>query len=105
MISQRTWRATGLITLGLCAVMAWYGSEPGVTSLEPGFLIIYWLVFGLSFLISLYMAFLDMRYIRLQYKLGEKELFEDTLGSEDFRTALRGERERDGDRADSNKHS
>lgn len=68
--------------------MAWYGTEPGVTSLTPAYLLAYWAVFLISLLVALYMALLDLRYIRYLYSQSEKELFEDTLGSEEFRTAL-----------------
>ncbi len=74
--------------------MAWSGTRPGVTSLEPVYQIAYWGLFLVSLLVALYMALLDLRYIRMQYTLGEKELFEDTLGSEEFRTALREARTR-----------
>lgn len=77
--------------------MAWSGTRPGVTSLDPVYQIAYWGLFLLSLLVALYMALLDLRYIRMQYSLGEKELFEETLGSEEFRTALRGARTRDRD--------
>ncbi len=74
--------------------MAWSGTRPGVTSLEPVYQIAYWGLFLVSLLVALYMALLDLRYTRMQYSLGEKELFEDTLGSEEFRTALRKTRTR-----------
>jgi len=48
----------------------------------------YWGLFLLSLLVTFYMVLLDFRYIRLMYIQGEKELFEETLGSEEFRRAL-----------------
>jgi hypothetical protein len=48
----------------------------------------YWGIFFLSLLVTLYMVLLDLRYIRLMYVREEKDLFEDTLGSEEFRQAL-----------------
>ena len=75
--------------------MAWSGTRPGVTSLDPVYQIAYWGLFLVALLVALYMALLDLRYIRMQYSLGEKELFEDTLGSEEFRTALRQARTQD----------
>lgn len=50
---------------------------------------VYWSVFLLFLLLAVYVALLDLRYTRMQYSHGERELFEDTLGSEEFRTALR----------------
>jgi hypothetical protein len=69
--------------------MAWCGTKSGVTSLAPVYQIVYWCVFLLLLLLALYMALLDLRYIRMLYSEGEKDLFEDTLGSEEFRRALR----------------
>ncbi len=49
---------------------------------------VYWGCFFLALLVTLYMVLLDFRYIRLMYLHGERQLFEETLGSEDFRKAL-----------------
>lgn len=84
--------------------MAWGGTQAGVTRLAPVAQLVYWGVFLIALLIALYMALVDLRYTRMQYSMGEKELFEETLGSEDLRTALRERRpsapERDGPHAD-----
>lgn len=88
-MTQRTWRTAGLVSLGLCGVLAWYGTKPGVTNLGAVALAAYWGVFLLALFVTVYMVLLDLRYIRLQYSLGEKALFEDTLGSEELRRALR----------------
>lgn len=88
-VNQRTWRTIGVVALALCCMLAWYGVKPGVTSQPLQILAVYWGVFLLSLLITLYMVLLDLRYIRLLYLQEEKELFEDTLGSEEFRRALR----------------
>ena len=39
--------------------------------------------------VALYIVLLDVRYIRMQYHLGKREIFRKTLGSEEFRRALR----------------
>jgi hypothetical protein len=84
--NQRIWRGVGTISLLVAALMAWYGIE----LLERGgstiFFLIYWGIFGISLFLSLYMALLDYRYIRLQFKLAEREAFHDTLGTESFRS-------------------
>jgi hypothetical protein len=89
LFNQRTWRRIGLASLAVCGAMAWGGTRSGVTHLGPLALLAYWGVFLAALLVALYMALIDLRYIRLQYSLGEKELFEETLGSEELRTALR----------------
>ena len=69
--------------------MAWGGTKPGLTNLPPIAQLGYWGVFLITLLVALYMALIDLRYVRLQYSLGEKELFEETVGSEELRSALR----------------
>lgn len=74
--------------------MAWYGTQPGVTRLAVPMQIAYWGIFLLALLSAVYVALLDLRYIRLQYTLGERELYNDTLGAEELRTALSDNREK-----------
>lgn len=69
-------------------MLAWYGVKPAVMQLGWPLLGAYWGLFLLSLLVTLYMVLLDFRYIRLMYLQGEKALFEETLGSEEFRRAL-----------------
>ena len=88
-VSQRTWRAIGLFSLAVCGVMAWYGAKPGMRELTWNVLAVYWGIFLLALLVTLYMVLLDFRYIRLMYLQEEREIFEDTLGDEEFRKALR----------------
>ena len=84
--------------------MAWCGTRSAITGLDPVYQFAYWGVFLAALLVALYMALLDLRYVRMQYSLGEKELFEDTLGSEDFRTVLRNAREPHPDREDGHRN-
>jgi len=51
--------------------------------------IAYWIVFLVGLLVAVYCAFLDLRYIRVQQAIAERELFRETLGEESFRKALR----------------
>lgn len=74
--------------------MAWYGAQPGVTRLGVPLQIAYWGIFTLALLTAVYVALLDLRYIRLQYTLGERELYNDTLGAEELRAALSNSREK-----------
>jgi hypothetical protein len=43
----------------------------------------------------MYVVLLDIRYIRLVYRLGQRDIFQHTLGSEEFRRALREAHERE----------
>ena len=81
--------------------MAWSGTKSGVTRLDPAFQVAYWVIFLLVLLLAIYVALLDLRYVRMQYSQGEKDLFEDTLGSEEFRTALRDASSAPSDQQDS----
>jgi len=49
---------------------------------------LFWLFWLLLLLIALYCVLLDIRFLRLQFSLHERELYEETLGSEQFRKAI-----------------
>ena len=49
---------------------------------------IYWGVFVILFLVSVGLAFWDMRYVRTQYAIEKREVFRQTLGDEEFRRCL-----------------
>lgn len=49
---------------------------------------VYWGSFFLLLLISVYIAFVDIRYVHLRYQLEQRKLFQETLGDEVFRKAL-----------------
>jgi hypothetical protein len=102
LFSQRHWRTTGMVTLGVACLMAWYGSRRGFLENEPTYLMAYWGIFALFIVIAVYMALIDIRYIRMEYKMGERALFEDTLGEESFREELRKARGHSGDTDDKN---
>lgn len=75
--------------------MAWYGSEhlhtPGYSLTFWG---VYWAIALLLLAIAIYMVLIDLRYLRLQFKLAEREVFLETLGSEEFRREIRQAQER-----------
>lgn len=88
LLSQRHWRTFGLVSLATCGVMAWFGTRPGFAENGRNFVVVYWGVFLLSLLATLYMVLLDFRHIRMDYKLRERALFKDTLGNETFRREM-----------------
>ena len=73
--------------------MAWYGSGTGFSDYGLRVAAIYWGLFGLAFLVTLYMVLLDFRYIRMEYKIEERSLFSDTLGNPELREEIRKARE------------
>ncbi len=73
----------------LCAAMAWFGVDIIRSDAGPVFLLVYWSVFLVLLLVALYIVMLDIRYIRLEYALGEREIFRSTFESEEFQQALR----------------
>lgn len=89
LINQRMWRIVGGIAILACVFMAWYGGENLSRNHSPMFLLIYWGIFMLLLLVAMYVVLLDIRYIRLQYTLGARDIFDNTLGSEEFRKAIR----------------
>lgn len=92
-MNQRRWRIVGGITLGACALMAVLG--PRVDPRESVALFFaYWLVFLVLLIVSLYLAFVDFRYIRLQARAEERRIFLETLGNEEFRKQIRDAQEK-----------
>ncbi len=116
MLNQSMWRKAGAVTIALAALMAVYAVAGGVlrdsiihmanlVSEEASgqvaasrpllFCLIYWLIFSLVILISLYFAVLDVRFIRLQYALEKRALINQGL-SEAVAGRNRGEADKGG---------
>ncbi|MCH7910580.1 MAG: hypothetical protein IIB38_13315 [Candidatus Hydrogenedentes bacterium] len=108
MLDQKMWRTWGAIAVLGAGGMAWYAVTADIlrdtvahlatrsmeevtevaTQTSLTFCLAYWFVFMLLILASFYAAFLDIRYLRLQYAVGKRELLRDTLDDEEFRKAL-----------------
>lgn len=93
MISQRRWRVIGGLALASSAAMMIFSLQ--IEALRNSQLLFwaYWLVFLVCLIIAVFCAFLDLRYIRMQQAIAERELFRETLGEESFRKALRARQE------------
>lgn len=89
LITQRNWRIAGGVILACGAAMAWYGVDFVRQGYPSWFLLAYFGVFLVLLLAAFYIVILDIRYIRLQYVLRQREIFRSTIGSEEFRRALR----------------
>lgn len=109
MITQRQWRIAGGVTLALTSAMALFAvatdllhnsamlivalsSEEVAEAAEPiaGWpLALFWGVFALLIAFALYLAAVDIRYIRLQYAEERRSILRDTLQEETFRETLR----------------
>lgn len=88
-MEQKHWRIAGGITLGLSIVMALIGVNWTTLKDSPGVFFFFWgSVFGLLG-ITLLIAFIDLRYVRLQFQAGQRDAFKSTLGDENFRVALK----------------
>ncbi|MDQ1256299.1 MAG: hypothetical protein QG656_895, partial [Candidatus Hydrogenedentes bacterium] len=74
------------------ALMAWKGADIGFERPSLLFLLGYWTLFLALLIAAGYTAVLDVRYIRLQYQLGRREVFLQTLGNEEFRKLVRAAR-------------
>lgn len=68
--------------------MAWWGPHTVVWMQSPITFFGYWGLLMLLLAITLYIVVLDIRYIRLQYLLGQRDLLRQTLEDEAFRRAL-----------------
>lgn len=88
MISQRHWRTVGLLAIMGAALLAWNGAEQFNAPQSTLYLLGYWGLFLLLLVVAVYTAVLDLRYIRMQYALGQRELFQQTIEDEAFRAAL-----------------
>jgi len=82
------WRILCACTTAGAAFMAWNGAQLPLAQLSPQYLVLYWGSFFVLLLVSVYIAFVDIRYIHLRYQLEQRELFRETLGDETFRKAL-----------------
>lgn len=118
LLNQSTWRRAGAVTIVLAALMAVYGVVGGVlrdsvihmarifsdqvgeeSTADSSFLFcsIYWIFFVLLILSSLYMAILDVRFIRLQFALEKHALMKQSLGNATLMHKLRQEETLDED--------
>lgn len=105
LLNQSNWRRVGIATLALTALMAVYAVVGGIlrdsviymarmfseqvaeeTTAGSSFLfcLLYWIIFMLLVLSSLYLAVLDIRFIRLQFALGKQSLMKESLGNATF---------------------
>ena len=94
-LNQKTWRVAGGVCIACCAFMAWFGSDmwfgtdDSIQDANILLMVVYWTVFTLFLVGALGCVWLDMRYIRLEYAVGKRAIFESTIGEEQFREALR----------------
>jgi len=99
MIEQSQWRKGGMVCLVVAASMAVFSVPSGllrhsiykifdplneqVTAPDDAtswwILGPYWLIFSAILFAALYLAFLDIRYIRLQFLSEKRKLFEETM--------------------------
>ena len=108
LLTQARWRLLGSLTIGGSLLMAAYAvstdilresalyfvsiaydeaRESADTQAASGHFV-FWGLFVFLILASVYLAMLDMRYIRLQYLLQKREIFGQTLGDSAFRESL-----------------
>jgi hypothetical protein len=88
MLTQRGLRITGLIALAGAGVMAASGVYGYFPKRPIWALLAYWVIFLALLLTALYIAYLDYRFTRMQYKVAKRKIFQETIGEEGFRKAL-----------------
>ena len=109
MVTQTQWRAAGGFVLLAASAMAVYAvisdllrntvmiivatsSEKvaeAASSIPRTPIILFWVVFAVLIVFALYLAALDIRYIRLQYAEERRLILRHTLQDEGFRSSLR----------------
>lgn len=89
LLTQPGWRTLAAAAILVSALMAWFGVKWEALRESSVLFFGYWGLFAILLLGAVYIAFLDMRYIRLQYRIAERELFRQTLGEDSFRDELR----------------
>jgi hypothetical protein len=85
---QKRWRIAGMVTIGICAIMAGFGVDMQMLRESTTLFLVYWGIFALLFFVTLYIVALDLRYTRAQHAIAERDLFHETLGDPQFRDAL-----------------
>ncbi|MDP7640302.1 MAG: hypothetical protein QGG73_11410 [Candidatus Hydrogenedentes bacterium] len=107
MLTQKIWRTIGVASLALAGIMSIHAVRSGFLAQTIRYLIhlvdgeavrapsssvlvhfIYWALFLFLILTALYMALIDLRYIRLQYIVEKRDIFGRTLGDKEFRKSL-----------------
>ena len=88
MLKQRTWRVVGAGSVVFCGVMAWYGVDSPSVKSSLLVLLAYWGAFLVLLACGLLCVLIDIRYVRLQYAIGKRELLRQTLQDEELRKAL-----------------
>lgn len=89
MLKQKHWRVAGGVCLAACAAMAVLGVRIEALRSSPGLFLGYWALFLLLFVFTLYCVLLDLRFIKAEHAIMSREVFRETLGDEEFRSALR----------------
>ena len=87
-IRQRTWRVTGGVAIACCALLTLFGGSAIGPQSPPWFLLAFWLAWLVSIGIAIYCVLLDIRYLRAAFLVEERDLYRETLASEEFRQAL-----------------
>lgn len=88
-MKQAHWRLLGGVCLACCGAMALFGTKLKASVVSPWLFLGYWGLFLLLFLVTLYCVLVDLRFIRAERAIMERDVFMETLGNEEFRRALR----------------
>lgn len=92
-LTQRHWRTAGTLSLvAACAIagagIRWQALRVALRT-SPWYFVGYWGLFFLLIAVAVYLALLDLRYIRLQYAAAQRRLIQETFEDQEFRNALK----------------
>lgn len=82
---QTKWRIAGGIALACAAVLTVYGAQGEFPRTSLVHFIVYWGLCFVALAVAVFIAILDIQYIRVQHAVAKRELVRATLGE------LRGE--------------
>ncbi|MFP4173593.1 MAG: hypothetical protein ACLFV4_11845 [Candidatus Hydrogenedentota bacterium] len=90
---QTKWRIAGGIALVCAAVLTVYGAEGEFPRTSLVHFIVYWGLCFVALATAVFIAILDIQYIRVQHAVAKRELVRSTLGhlGEEGRAAQEGE--------------
>ena len=94
MTIQNKLRLLGISCLAVCFFMVMFSRNVIRPGVSPVLLIVYWGAFLVLFLTALWIAFLDIRFTRAEFKAHERELFRQTFLNDEFRRSLHEAMER-----------
>lgn len=85
---QTYWRIAGGVAISVCAAMTVFGWLIMAPGTGPTWLLVYWSIWLVLLLFSLYVVMVDLRFLRARFLAEERNLFKETMGEAAIRDAI-----------------